>query len=149
MRIRDKDEGRGSLMIVLDLDGCISDDTWRLPFIQNGNYDLYNSLASYDQAVNLEKFIGRIDIYICTARPSVMSMTTIQWLYAKGLRPAGIAMRAPGDDRSSPELKLDQALHLSGCGLQIEKAYDDRADVVSAYRSVGINAEQLCARRMN
>ena len=63
-------------VIILDLDNCIADDSWRIPKINwaaedpLNRYHDYHSLSGFDTAHNHDLYINtRCDIVIFTARP--------------------------------------------------------------------------------
>lgn len=139
-------------LILTDLDNCISDDGWRLGFIdykdQNilGRYHNYHSLAPFDKIANRD-IVDQVehDIIIVTARPQLYRAATKEWLRRNGVAVKGLLMRELSHVAPSAELKalMVQAV-LDWSKLPIESiacAYDDREDVVKMYQSLGIKAE--------
>lgn len=138
-------------MIILDLDGCISNDAWRIPSINwqkqdpNDRYHDYHSLAPWDELGNRDLIDGHDDqITILTARPVSFRAATVEWLKRNDVPFRHLIMRNIDDHRPSVKLKETQLAWLrSHYGVPftfIKAAYDDRPEVVEMYRSKGINA---------
>lgn len=139
-------------VIILDIDNCIADDSWRIPKInwQTDNpvwrYHDYHSLSGFDMAHNHDLYINtRSDIVIFTARPILYRAITEEWLKRHGVGYALLMMRDMEDHSHSVELKQKQLNALfentSAKAADIVAAYDDRPDVVQMYRKFGIPAE--------
>lgn len=138
-------------MIILDLDNCIADDEWRIPHIQwqhtdpHRRYHSYHMLAPWDKVKNRELFKGRGPIAIFTGRALLYREFTVEWLKRAGVEVAHLLMRNNHDRRTSVELKRTQLQHLiSFYGVpmnSIERAYDDRPEIVDMYRAHGLQAE--------
>lgn len=139
-------------VIILDIDNCIADDSWRIPRInwQTDNpiwrYHDYHSLSGFDMAHNHELYINtRHDIVIFTARPIMYQAITIEWLKRHGVGYEVLMMRDMEDHCHSVELKQKQLNALfentSVKAADIVGAFDDRPDVVQMYRKFGIPAD--------
>ena len=139
-------------VIILDIDNCIADDRWRIPFInwQTDNpvwrYHDYHSLSGFDMAHNHELYINtRHDIVIFTARPIMYQAITMEWLKRHGVGHQLLMMRDMDDHCHSVELKEKQLNALfANTNVKAEDivgAYDDRPDVVEMYKKFGIPAE--------
>lgn len=139
-------------VIILDLDNCIADDSWRIPYINwqaedpINRYHDYHSLSGFDIAHNHDLYIGnKNDIVIFTARPIMYRALTEEWLKRHGIGHALLMMRDMEDHRPSTELKFQQLMALfNNTDLKagdIVGAYDDRPDVVEMYQKFGIPAE--------
>lgn len=143
-------------MIILDLDGCISDDRWRQDRILESEednflkYHAYHSLLAWDEPMNADLFRDtRHDVLIFTVRPNLYYHATKEWLRRKGVPHVGIMMRDVEDYRTPVVVKeyfLDKLLEnyekMTGHkGPSIERAYDDQADIVDMYRRRGIKAK--------
>lgn len=137
--------------IILDIDNCIADDSWRIPIInwEQENplwrYHDYHSLSGFDSAHNHDLYLNhRHDIIIFTARPIMYRAITQEWLKRHGVRHEVLMMRDMEDHRHSVELKkaqLQALLDNSDLELNdIVGAFDDRPDVVEMYKQHGINA---------
>jgi hypothetical protein len=146
-------------VVIFDLDGCVSDDAWRLPKIgpegSENRYDEYHSLLSEDEPLPIGKDILKAHInngdfiVFCTARPgfSGTAEKTKNWLYEHfGLLYGKykLLMRPVEDNSTSPELKkrmvaaMIAALHP---GYKVTAAYDDRIDVLGAYLELNLGIE--------
>lgn len=139
-------------VLILDIDNCIADDSWRIPRINweiedpLNRYHDYHSLSAFDSAHNHDLYINtRCDIVIFTARPIMYRALTEEWLKRHGVGYQLLMMRDMNDHRPSVELKHNQLMALFNntevkAG-DIVGAYDDRPDVVELYRKFGIPAE--------
>lgn len=139
-------------VIILDLDNCIADDGWRIPFINwatsdmDERYDIYHKLAPWDKPGPMP--VVDIDAYriaIFTARPVWLRDLTMHWLIELfGRAPEFLLMRNNSDHRPSKFIKREQLsdlIHHHGIAKQqIISAYDDRLDVVEMYRECAIPA---------
>lgn len=141
-------------VIILDIDNTIADDAWRIPHINwakrdpDARYHPYHLLSGFDAAGNRHLFESDDHaIALFTARPTTYEPLTREWLRRNGVRHEWLLMRNPGDHRPSADLKLAQlAWLLTFYGVhrsEIVGAFDDRADVVAAYRAAGLTAAQV------
>jgi hypothetical protein len=140
-------------MIICDLDGCIADDRHRRHLIGIAGTHLidapddlflnYHLNCEFDNAceaaLEFLRLRERNDVFYVTGRPERVRRQTESWLKARGLRYADLIMR-DGPGIGTVELKKKAALILLSVGHTIDSAYDDRQDVVDAYRSLGIRA---------
>lgn len=139
-------------VIILDLDNCIADDSWRIPKINwaaedpLNRYHDYHSLSGFDTAHNHDLYINtRCDIVIFTARPIMYRALTEEWLRRHGVGYQLLMMRDMDDHTPSLDLKRKQLMALfnntdirSG---DIVGAFDDRPDVVAMYATFGIPSQ--------
>jgi len=133
-------------MILIDIDGCISDDRWRLPLIDHTAQDPwhdYHVAAEHDEPANLHVITE--PAIALTAMPARYAEIRRRWLRQHAPAVVRVVMRPDGDHSSSPILKRNMLRFVRGQfpSERIRAAYDDRADVVSMYRRAGINAEVL------
>lgn len=141
--------------IILDLDNCIANDEWRIPFIDwsaedpMSRYHDYHSLAAFDKVGNthlFEELSVENRLVICTARPVLYRAATEHWLDTNGVGYDIIMMRDNNDHRHSLQLKqsqLDKLINQFGVHKDdIICAYDDRQDVIDMYLANGIPAER-------
>jgi hypothetical protein len=137
-------------MIILDLDNCISDDAWRVPFIDwttddmYRRYEKYHSLCELDDFKNCQLIDSLHGIIILTARPRKVEAMTIRWLKRWSIPCALLLMRNDNEHKRSVDLKREQLLALPSLGLKlvdIYAAYDDRPEVVEMYKMMGINGQ--------
>lgn len=141
-------------LAIFDLDGCLSDDRGRrgrLPV--NGtvaeDWTAYHAGCGGDPVANAEVVRRHDDaghqIVFITSRPERYRAETEGWILAK-LNPGHwwLLMRPEGDLTASPELK-PALFRAEGLRWEdVDAAYDDRADVLAAYRREGVaNVVQL------
>ena len=157
------------MVILLDIDNCISDDAWRIRFIKQDEtdpdkkYDNYHLLAPFDRADNLEELVRSFHdhqyrYFVLTARPEKFRVPTEIWLKRKGLFNFNLIMRKDDDHSSSVDLKRKmvdevmgffqmeeslQPLEMEFFAQTVTLALDDRQEVVDMYKSLGFNAHQL------
>lgn len=139
-------------VIILDLDNCIADDSWRIPKINwaaedpLNRYHDYHSLSGFDTAHNHDLYINtRCDIVIFTARPIMYRALTEEWLRRHGVGYQLLMMRDMEDHSPSTELKHKQLMALfNNTDIKagdIVGAFDDRPDVVAMYAKFGIPSQ--------
>jgi hypothetical protein len=137
---------------VWDLDNCLSDDGWRIPFIDwskpvADRYTNYHRLCFRDSPGNLDRFAetnaARLTPMFITGRPESARGLTMAWLhYHFDIISPMLMMRADYDHRPSVQMKceaLTQALTRfsdSRRSARIEVAYDDHPAIVEMYRTV-------------
>lgn len=136
---------------IFDLDNCVSNDEWRIPRIRfelpnecDEKWEAYHLLCGGDNPGNLEVLNralkdGLVPAFV-TMRPLRMWNATVDWIEKRLALPRGayhLYMRPDGDHTPSVQLKHTIALRLMEHH-QIKEAYDDRADIVDMYRSIGI-----------
>jgi hypothetical protein len=157
--------------VIFDLDNCLSDDSARIPLIDwsktgEERYAAYHMQAAKDpvnkaalDVLLAEMRHGFIPIFI-TARPTIMRGATIFWIEEElGLRigtKSGapmLFMRQTADERKSVLVKRDVLEVLSTkhgiIPRYIERAYDDRQDILNMYRDYGIDPVMLRAHDMD
>lgn len=144
---------------IIDIDNCISDDEWRIPRIDfkaatiDERYRAYHQLAPFDNLKN-----GRLislgdkerNVY-STARPEYYRPLTLEWLKRKGCNPFALLMRRSDDYNSAAGIKYDGLCNfLREHGLMfkdIRIAFDDHAEVLAMYESLGIRAQSVAVHQ--
>jgi hypothetical protein len=126
------------MIVVFDIDGCISDDRHRLHL--KPNWDSYHALAHLDPPMNLDRLTHGV-VFI-TARPEKYRKATEAWLNKHLDIKWELLMRPEGNSMTSPDLKL-WLLTGRTSPWGVIKAYDDREDVLEAYQALGIKTELL------
>lgn len=131
---------------IFDLDGCISDDSRRLPLIRPDHdldkYDKYHEDMINDPIVNREVVNDAAErglgLLFVTARPEKYWKATRAWLSCHRLASSDLLMRPNGDMRGSPQLKCDlvEAWLAERRDCTIAEAYDDRIDILNAYKDM-------------
>ena len=146
--------------IIVDLDNCIADDSWRIPRINwqkrdpLERYHDYHSLAAFDKVCNEDILSGVSQSVVFTARPTMYHAATEEWLRRNNVPFKHLIMRNNNDHRPSLELKRTMLHWLPELydvrWSSIAAAYDDRADVVEMYRKHHVPAfvrsvHEVCA----
>jgi hypothetical protein len=138
-----------------DLDNCLADDGWRIPFVDwtksdpNKRYDPYHIRCGNDEPGNWSMFAAVSKMaqpIFTTARPESVRFTTKLWIGRKLHCPVDFStllMRPSDSHLPSAQLKRAMAERVLAHGHNVVAAFDDRLDVVEMYRSLGIPAAQL------
>lgn len=147
---------------IFDLDGCISDDAWRLHLIPEGasgnaDFETYHSVCDKDatlskglEVLGHHRSQGHLIIF-STARTLSNADRTAQWIVANtGMQPVEdfyMFMRSDADNRSTVECKKESLAAIKDMSIRLElpivAAYDDRSDIVSMYVNEGVAASGL------
>lgn len=132
---------------ILDMDNCISDDGWRIRYINSSAatpdecYRYYHTLGMWDDVGNQDLLNTDETIVVITSRPNAYRRQTREWLEDLGVRPMLLLMRFDNDHRPTVMVKEEAARGLIGLpDSVISSAYDDRPDIVAMYRRLGIDA---------
>lgn len=129
---------------VFDIDGCLSDDRPRRHLLEARDYQAYHSAMSADQPINLAEWAVAEARVVITARPERYRDQTLRWLRKNFPGDFELLMRPYANFKESPELKVtllrDTVLIDPE---QVSICYDDREDVVQAYRAAGYSARRL------
>lgn len=144
-----------TLYRILDLDNCISDDEWRIKFIDwnlppgNPRYMSYHHACFGDFMGNHDLVQTDFKLLILTGRPMEVRTKTFDWLRSYGVKFAHLLMRNNNDQRTSVDVKRTQMGWLEEhYGIQrrdIRDAYDDHKGVVEMYREeFGLKADVRC-----
>jgi hypothetical protein len=137
-------------IILLDLDGCISDDLWRQPFINlahpepNERWRRYHEHLIYDRFRNQELVFGHEhSIVVITARHEKYRALTHSWFDRHEIRVEDMLMRADEDFRPSLIVKREllEKLLCDVDPFTIACAYDDRPDIIEMYHTYDLHAE--------
>lgn len=141
--------------VIFDIDGCISDDRWRLKMILaagDDRWDEYHANCIHDKPLNksvVDRHIAARDrIIFVTSRPDKYRNETWGWILRWFGEDADyvLHMRPDGDATPSPELKVWLLEKYGYEPEDIDVAYDDRQDVLDAYSEWGIKrTKQLSA----
>ena len=142
---------------IFDIDNCLSDDEWRIDKIKKEEgltpdeiYKEYHALAPQDTAKNLD-FVNEDHaddtIIIITSRPEEYCKQTEEWLKKNKIGYWKLLMRPKGNHKPSAELKIDLFDSLGIEPEEVTCAYDDRSDIIRAYRKRGIWAVKLAIHK--
>jgi hypothetical protein len=138
-------------LAIIDLDNCVSNDFWRLSKIDlshevvNDRYWDYHEACDKDvpgqvQLMYVRQLAKNYRLLVFTSRPSCVREKTERWLRKWGIPYERLYMRADDDHNSSVNVKLGfykmAKLDFDPC--EIEVAIDDREDILSLYRELGI-----------
>lgn len=141
--------------IILDLDGCISDDSHRHHLAEKAKFHDYHSLCHMDSCINKEVVEGlaqgpKNKFLFVTGREEFCRYSTMAWLLDKfpwlDAREMILLMRPDGDNTPSPALKIKMLEENNFEPDQIRFAYDDRRDVLEAYRRWGVKETWVLSR---
>jgi hypothetical protein len=129
---------------IVDLDSTVSDDVWRQWMIvpdepdSNEKYHAYHVHCDRDYVINRHIVDeSPVPVVFLTARPEYLRKKTTDWLAANKLKHLSLLMRSNSDHTPSPEMKK-RALSSIARFHTVERAYDDRPDIVAMYRAQGI-----------
>lgn len=131
--------------VVVDIDGCISDDSHRRDYAHKKQWDIYHGALLNDQPMNqqiVNEMAEEFDIIYCTGRTATYIEDTELWLKTNFFPYGIILMRRDGDFQSATTLKprlLEEKLG-EGYADKIHLALDNDYRIIEAYRSLGINA---------
>ena len=130
---------------IVDLDNTISQDDWRHwlidPQAPDGEHKYHEYHLYCDGDTPMNRYIvdeSPVDVFFLTARPEYVRQKTIDWLDNQGFRYKALIMRGNDDHQHSVELKRGVVRMLKLQMFEIEKAYDDRQDIIDMYREMGI-----------
>jgi hypothetical protein len=130
---------------IVDLDNTISNDHWRNWLVdpsQEKPLDIYHNYhihCKYDEVMN--RYIvdeSPCPVVFLTARPEYLRAETKHWLQNNHLKYSGLIMREANNHEHSVDLKRKAIWRLNNYGVKIEKAYDDRTDIIQMYRDIGV-----------
>lgn len=131
---------------IVDLDGCISNDRWRLSLINvnhpmggNERYRKYHAGCAFDAFTNENELIEDCEKVILTARPVEFRERTLNWwrIVARQRPPVALIMRNNNDSRPTCIVKeeaLDQLFEYGVSIGDIVLAIDDREDIIDMYK---------------
>ena len=145
--------------IITDLDHTMADGKWRdreIPTRSTSeDWDKYHEQSIYDQPIPamiaMLNALASQGIYsaIVTARPEKWRSLTMRWLRGVDVTIHALLMRGDDDYRPSPLVKVDLVNKFFAHDIQsVLFAIDDRDDIITAYRGMGLNCLQCYARMM-
>ena len=130
---------------IVDLDRTITDDRWRywlidpsLPDTDPNKYYAYHLHCGGDTVIN--RYIvdeSPVDVFFLTARHEYVRKQTTQWLRDNNFNYKALIMRHDHNHVPSAQMKA-QAVRSLLHTYDIEKAYDDREDIIQAYAELGV-----------
>lgn len=128
--------------IIVDIDGTIADDAWRLPMIAGPDPDFKSYFeASMSDPVHyhvlwlMEAMRGLgCDIFLSTGRPERYRSMTEAWLMRNRVPYRSILMRQERDSRKDQIAKREHLKIIRDEGYEPLFAVDDREHVVQMWR---------------
>lgn len=109
------------MIIVVDLDGTLCDDSHRAEFASQGEWDAYHALCIEDRPhrdvdlfIRIASIYRNIQIIAMTGRPEKWRPITNQWLISHGFEIDHLLMRPDDDYRKAGEVKWE--LLVAHCG---------------------------------
>ena len=140
----------GGPLVILDLDGVISNATHRQHFLRGERKNWRGFFTSagqdppYDTGLALAASIGDDHtVAILTARPNYMAADTRSWLAANEVRHDLLILRprhGRGSGGPSADFKRHEISRLRAAGFEIKLAIDDDERIIDMYRSEDIFA---------
>lgn len=137
-------------LVILDLDGVISDASHRQHFLRGGRQDwhgFFTSAAGDPPIVSgmalAASIAGDHAVAILTARPHYVTDITRAWLAANDVRHDLLILRprrGPGSRGASADFKRRELARLRRGGFEIALAVDDDERIIDMYRSESVFA---------
>ena len=140
-------------IVIVDLDGTLSDGTHRLHLLPTENLHLTESWSEFNRAAAGDSpikstiavinglWVSGFAIVILTGRSDEVRYETCKWLNENGVKFDEIIMRRQEDNRKDTVIK-EEALRAIGLD-NIVCAFDDSPNVVKHFRSLGITTYQV------
>ena len=140
----------GGPLVILDLDGVISNATHRQHFLRGARKNWRGFFTSagqdppYDTGLALAASIADDHtVAILTARPNYMAADTRNWLAANEVRHDLLILRprhGRGSGGPSADFKRHEIHRLRSAGYEVTMAIDDDERIIEMYRSEGVFA---------
>lgn len=140
-------------VVLCDVDHTMSDSSWRDPMLEGAEkwngWDAYHAHAYLDnpivEVIQLVNSLSRkFHVIAITVRPDKWRQMTMEWMIRNGVMIEEILMRPDDDFHPSPELKMMLARQrFTDVTKEIALVIDDREDVCTAFRSIGITTLQV------
>ena len=121
---RDKEPPSGNVLIV-DIDGVLADASAHQHFLngETQNWEaFFKALIDSRTSREVQELVRSISsssdipVFLLTARPSYLFEMTVKWLDINKVFWDALLMRDEGDERESPEIKLDLVRDLMTSG---------------------------------
>lgn len=140
-------------IVIVDLDGTLSDGSHRLHLLPTENLHLTESWSEFNRAAAGDSpikstiavinglWVSGFAIVILTGRSDEVRYETCKWLNENGVKFDEIIMRRQEDNRKDTVIK-EEALRAIGLD-NIVCAFDDSPNVVKHFRSLGITTYQV------
>lgn len=140
-------------IVIVDLDGTLSDGSHRLHLLPTENLHLTESWSEFNRAAAGDSpikstiavinglWVSGFAIVILTGRSDEVRYETCKWLNENGVKFDEIIMRRQEDNRKDTVIK-EEALRAIGLD-NIVCAFDDSPNVVKHFRILGITTYQV------
>lgn len=134
-------------VVVVDLDGTLSDFTHRAEHACRKEWDAFHSRCEmdtpYQDLIDLVRVVAEsgCHVAIVTARPETYLEQTLEWLAKYGVFYHSVHMRYADDVRPSADVKREIYENLKNYG-KIWFVLEDRISNVVMWRSLGITCLQ-------
>lgn len=145
-------------IILFDIDHVVSDAFWRDDMIKrsrdSGNWEEYHSRGKEDKPledmVTLINHIARYNTHIeawgITARPEKWRKQSMDWFVKHKIMLDVILMRPEDAFKPAPQIKIDLCREHDILD-RVLCIFDDREDVIEAFKELGITAFHVHSRR--
>ena len=140
----------GGPLVILDLDGVISDASHRQHYLRGAFKDFrgFFTAATADPPLETGRALAAsVDrdhsVAILTARPNYMADDTRAWLAANEIRHDLLILRPKwgrGSRGASADFKRNELNRLRAVGYEVTAAIDDDERIIEMYRSEGVFA---------
>lgn len=144
------------MIILCDLDHCLSDAAGRDHMIAAGDWDAYHAAAIDDPPVKdmielLHSTASYHQFWGLTSRNEKWRTLTVTWLLKHGLLLDDILMRPDNDFTPAAEMKIRLVRERLGDDAAIRRqvlaVFDDREDVLATFAAIGVTTLQVTAGR--
>ena len=135
-------------VIVVDLEGVLSNNTHRAQHAVQKDYGMYDVLFPLDpcnagiKSLAASFRMNGTSLVISTGKKGDRAgrEAVKKWLEVHGIQYFMLLMRQPSDDRPSPDVKADHLADIMREGCEVVLAIDDRMKNVAMYKARGIPA---------
>lgn len=141
--------------VLCDIDHVLANAFHRDAMIGTNTWDEYHAAAAQDEPLHDMRDMIRalhahgFNIIGLTARPEKWHTATMSWLLKHDIPLNELLMRPMSDFRPSPEMKVDLALkRFKSIQQEVLFLLEDREDVCTAFRALGITVLQVFGRRV-
>lgn len=130
---------------VFDLDGVLSDDSWRRYLMVPDAMEVYHSAAHRDDPICemaelAERMYDSATVIISTGRPESYRVATVNWLRDKGIHYDELWMRTDGSRTSDLKVNALSTFCKEHPMARVAMVYDDCPLVIAAMDNAGFNA---------
>lgn len=142
------------MIAIIDIDNCIADDRHRRHLIDmskphpDDRYKAYHDVAHMDEPCNhdiVERHLEYGDqLAFVTARPQRYKRQTLDWLEGNfNIPPSSLLLMRPSGNHEPSHVLKPQLVMAHFDTDEVGVAYDDRQEVLNAYKEIGIKEVRL------